>query len=301
MSLAARGLGLILGTLRVAYRVTPLSAVWRLLLREGRGIVELRCVEPNTRRPYRIITRAGHDARRAAPVLFALHAYSSTSDIVLDGFRLRRRAVFTRGFVLVVPEGTRDVAGNPFWNATAGCSGRGPRTVDDLGYLRAVLAQVRTRLAIDPLRVYALGVSNGAAMAHRWAAEPGGDLRGIVCVSGSGLGREDPPYAPSVPVRVLQIHGTEDDQILYGGGRGPNGPYPSVLDTMEAWRSTCDAGGAPQSEHVHSPLQGPTHRQTWRGDGADVALWTVEGGGHHLYGARWMVDDALDFLGAARV
>jgi polyhydroxybutyrate depolymerase len=296
MPLVDHALDLALNAMRVVYRRTPLSAVLRKLLREDRGVVESRHVEPLTNRPYRIFTRADHDAGRAAPVLFALHAYSSTSDIVLDGLRLRSCAVFRRGWVLVVPEGTRDATGNPFWNATAGYSGRGPRTVDDLGYLRAVLTQVRARFAIEPARVYAVGVSNGAFMAVRWAAESGGDLRGIACLSGGGLGPDDPPYSPTVPVRVLQIHGTEDDEVLFDGGRGPNGAYPSVLETNTAWRSICSAHDPPRSERRRSFVQGPTHRQTWRGERGDVALWIVEGGGHHLYGVRWMMDDVLDFL-----
>jgi len=228
MLLVDHALDLVLGAMRLAYRRTPLAAAWRKVSREDQGVVESRHVEPLTNRPYRLFTRTDHDAGRAAPVLFALHAYSSTSDIVLDGLRLRRRAVFRRGFVLVVPEGTRDAAGNPFWNATAGCSGCGPRTrtVDDLGYLRAVLAQVRARFASDPARVYAVGVSNGAFMAARWAAEPGGDLRGIACLSGSGLGPEDPPYAPSVRVSVLQIHGTHDDEVLFDGEADRTAPIP---------------------------------------------------------------------------
>ena len=289
-------LDLVLDAARFAYRRTPLPILLRKLSREDHGVVESRRIEPSTGRPYRVITRVDHDASRAASVLFALHAYSSTSDIVLDGLRLRRRAAFQRGFVLVVPEGTRDAMGNPFWNATAGYSGTGPRTVDDLGYLRAVLARVRTQFAIDPARVYAVGVSNGAFMAGRWAAEPGGDLRAIACLSGGGLGPEDPPYRPSVSLRVLHIHGTHDDEVLFDGGRGPNGAYPSVLETIAAWRSTCSANGAPRSERRRSLLQGPTHRQTWHGERGDVALWTVEGGGHHLYGVRWMMDDVLDFL-----
>jgi polyhydroxybutyrate depolymerase len=296
VTLVDRALDLALDAMRFAYRRTPLPAVLRKLSGEDQGVLESQHVEPLTGRPYRIFTRADHDARKAAPVLFALHAYSSTSDIVLDGLRLRRRAAFQRGFVLVVPEGTRDATGNPFWNATAGCSGQGSRTVDDLGYLRAVLARVRAQFAVDPARVDAVGVSNGGFMAVRWAAEPGGDLRAIACLSGGGLGPEDPPYRPSVPVRALHIHGTRDDEILFNGGRGPNGTYPSVLETIAAWRSTCNANGAPRSERRRSLLQGPTHRQTWHGKRGDVALWIVEGGGHHLYGVRWMMDDVLDFL-----
>ena len=94
----------------------------------------------------------------------------------------------------------------------------------------------------------------------------------------------------------MQIHGTRDDEVLFDGGRGPNGAYPSVRDTVAAWRSVCDAHGAPRSERRRSLLQGPTLRQTWHGEKGDVALWVVEGGGHHLYGVRWMMDDVLDFL-----
>jgi poly(3-hydroxybutyrate) depolymerase len=43
--------------------------------------------------------------------------------------------------------------------------------VDDVGYLRAVIAEVSVRFAVDPRRVYVTGHSDGADMAHRLACE----------------------------------------------------------------------------------------------------------------------------------
>jgi polyhydroxybutyrate depolymerase len=252
-------------------------------------------VEPRTGRGYRLVARGDHDPHRPAPVLFALHPYATHPDVLVESYALVKHAVLARRWLLVIPEGKLDGAHQYAWNASAACCGIGARP-DDLGYLRAVLADVERHFAVDRARVYALGVSNGAFMAQRWAGTPGGDLRAIVSVAGAGSGPDDPPCAPSVPVSVLQIHGTRDERIRYEGGTGERGRYPSVPETVRVWSGLARARGAP-AERVHRSLHFEKVReQRWQGESATVELWTVEGGDHALGALRFEVPAILDFL-----
>ena len=191
-----------------------------LLAACGRDTVESVHVEPISQRSYRVVMRTEHDAAKPAAVLFALHPYATPASILVDALSLPRHAAGSRGYILVVPEGTRDAAGQPFWNASAACCGVGANRPDDVGYLKAVLDDVKRQLAIDGERVFAIGASNGGFMVHRWACDPRGDLRGIVSISGAGQGLDDPPCAAPRPLRVLEIHGTEDQTIRIEGGQG---------------------------------------------------------------------------------
>lgn len=252
-------------------------------------------VEPMSEREYEVVARVDHAAKEPAGVLFALHAYSTAPGVLPASWSLAKHAVEERGLLLVVPKGKIDDLGRPFWNASVGCCGETRVPPDDLAYLRGVLADVGRRFAVDRGRVYAVGISNGAFMAHRWACAPGGDLRGIVAVSGTGPGPLDPPCAPSVPVRVMHVHGDADDVIRYEGGQGSRGPYASVATTVGRWRAL-DGCTTPAKTGAWSLLHGSTHRETADCTNGAVVLWTFDGGGHRLRSVRFSVGELLDFL-----
>jgi len=70
------------------------------------------------------------------------------------------------GFLLAIPEAVGER-----WN-----DGRqiGPtQEIDDVGFLAAVIEDVGARLPVDRTRVYLVGMSNGAAMAGRFACAAG--------------------------------------------------------------------------------------------------------------------------------
>jgi polyhydroxybutyrate depolymerase len=279
-----------LAVLAIAARISPIGLAGCRPV-----VVEKSFVEPTSKRSYRVFVRRDHDAKLPSGVLFALHAYATSSDVLPAAFGLKERAAGQRGFVVVIPEGEKDDDGNPFWNASRACCGKTAREPDDLAYLRAVLADVKKGYAVDPERVYALGVSNGAFMAHRWACSAD-DLRGIVAISGVGPGPADPPCRAARPVRVLQIHGDEDEVIRYAGGMGTKARYPSARETAETWAKLNGAKGPPVSSSGFSFFYGDTSRDEWSSPGADVTLWTFEGGEHNLRSVRFAADDVLDFL-----
>jgi polyhydroxybutyrate depolymerase len=259
-------------------------------------------VEPATSRKYLVFAREGHDFRLPSPALFVLHPYATDPSVLVRNYGLERRAAARRGWLVVVPEGTADAAGRLSWNASSACCGAGPARPDDLGYLRGVLADAGRRAAIDPRRVYALGESNGAFMAHRWACAASRELRAIVAIAGAAPGPEDPPCAPGRPVSVLHVHGDGDQMVQYGGGRTARGAYPSARESIELWRAldACDVlprGSRETRLLFFAPLRVDSFSCP---AGARVALWTVEGGGHQLRTLRLRADAMLEFLAASR-
>ncbi len=251
-------------------------------------------------RDYRVVTRRGHDPVRPAPVLVALHAYFTSDEVLEKGWGLVELAVRERGFILVVPKGLTDSQGAPYWNATRACCDRDRRGPDDIGYLHDVLEDVKKRFAVDTSRVYALGVSNGGFMSHRWACEPGGDLAGIVSISGAGPGVDDAPCAPSRPVRVLEVHGERDETVRYEGGTMHGAAHPSARASVATWLEPngCELHRAPARESQARLFDFKLETETWSCPRARVALWTASGGGHDLKLGRRFVPRMLDFLEA---
>jgi polyhydroxybutyrate depolymerase len=251
-----------------------------------------RVVEPRTGRSYRVIVPPGDDAPR--PVLFALHAYATKPDVLVDAYQL---VLLSRmaGFVLVVPEGRLDALGNPHWNASAACCGRGARH-DDLGYLEAVLDDAAKRTAIDRERVAAIGVSNGAFMAQRWACAERADLAALVSVSGAFAGPDDPKCINAGPVSVLHVHGTEDQVVRFDGGDFDGRRYPSVEQTIAAWRAHDRCAVAPERSRSFTPTLERIDISTYRGPQATVRLWRIEGGSHNMPALRLFAWKMVSFL-----
>ncbi|WP_233209334.1 PHB depolymerase family esterase [Mycobacterium sp. ENV421] len=189
-------------------------------------------------------------------------------------------------FLVAYPDGL-----NRAWNAGS-CCGRAARTgVDDVTFLNTMVDAIEQQIPIDTTRVYATGMSNGAMMALRLACQS--DLfAAIAPVAGTLLADCSDPS----PTSVLQIHGTADDRVPYGGGPGkartasgaPTVDGPSVESVNADWR-TIDGCAPP----VSSQSEGVTTQRADCPEGRTVELITVAGAGHQWPGgiANPVVDE----------
>jgi polyhydroxybutyrate depolymerase len=226
----------------------------------------------------------GYHGQHPIPLVVLLHGYSSNGSTQSAYFRLGAEAERS-GFLLAYPNGTRDLTGNRFWNATDACCDFYGRGVDDVAYLDAVLDEISAKYPVDPARIFLAGHSNGAFMAHRYACDRPGRVAAIVTLAGmqwADAGR----CAAGSPVSVLHVHGRNDGTIRYQGGSTPKGPYPGAVETAAIWsaKDGCSGSLAPTDRRID--LDGmvageETVVERYEGcPGVDVELWTIEGGGH---------------------
>ncbi len=143
-------------------------------------------------------------------------------------------------FAVVSPDGFRR-----HWN-----DGRIPgNPVDDVGFLAALIDHAAAWLPINRRQVYVAGISNGAMMAARLAAHLADRIAAFAQVAGTAA--EDAPswWRPDRPVPFLQIHGTDDRIVAYGGGALParrqqsRGPDRGRVLGVDAW---AEIGGGAQ-------------------------------------------------------
>ena len=71
-------------------------------------------------RPVTVQVPLSHDESRPAPLLIVLHGYGSTGRDHERYFHLGD-ALERRGMISAYPDGTKDTAGNWFWNGTDAC------------------------------------------------------------------------------------------------------------------------------------------------------------------------------------
>ena len=200
------------------------------------------------------------------------------------------------GFALVLPDGVdgRGLRGRS-WNAGGGADGF--RCVggeacatdsDDVAYFDDLVTELRRAVRLDDRRIFAMGMSNGGAMAHRLACERADVVASIAAVSGANQALASPGCVPSRPIAVLHVHGTEDPCWGYDGAiledlcqDGSDGRFVDVETSMESWRDLNGCAGTTTEPLPDEAADGTTSaRIAGASCSADTVLVQVKGGGH---------------------
>ena len=221
-----------------------------------------------------------YDHVTPTPLLVVLHGYSASGLLQLAYTGLRD--LTDLGYLVIAPDGTFDADGNPFWNATDACCDFYDTGVDDAAYLSNLIDEIRSVYRVDDRRIYLFGHSNGGFMSYRMACERADTIAGIISLAGSTFLDPD-ACAPTQPVSVLQIHGEDDDVILYAGSEF----YPSAEVAMQIWAGYDGCTGnlldMGERRDIEGDLDGlETRVAHYEGcpSGIDVELWSIEAGAH---------------------
>jgi polyhydroxybutyrate depolymerase len=254
------------------------------------GRYEIRLQHGGRERAALVHVPVNHQPDKAAPLVMALHGGGGgmiyqASDSKYGLISKSEQS----GFIAVFPNGISDVDSGMLatWNAGACCAKARDQNVDDVGFLRRLVADIAGRISIDSRRVFAIGMSNGAMMSYRLACEASDVFKGIMAVAGTDNTRQ---CAPALPVPVLHIHARNDDRVPFGGGAGKAfrndalvTDFASVPATIASWVKLNHAGAAQRVLTVPGAWcdlhkAGP--------GGAPVKLCVTESGGHSWPGGE---------------
>lgn len=225
------------------------------------------------------------------PMVMAFHGGGGSMQYQAgDAYGLRDKAD-RAGFIAVFPNGTgaiRAGGGLATWNAGHCCGRARDEGVDDVGFVRTLVAELQRRLPVDRKRIYAIGMSNGGMMAHRLACDAADLFAAVAAVAGTDNTRQ---CAPARAIPVLHIHALDDTHVLYGGGAGADAfrdpakvtEFTSVPETIARWvrRNGCSA----PPQRVQQSEGAWCERHAGCRDGATVQLCVTDTGGHSWPGA----------------
>lgn len=213
------------------------------------------------------------------PLVFVFHGGTGNaqSAIAMSGFN---DVADQNGFILIYPNGTGRLSDDKLltWNGGDCCGFAQEKDVDDVGFVRAVVTELKSLVTIDAGRIFATGLSNGAILSQRLACEAADIFTAVAPVAGT---LNYSPCQPSQPVSVIAFHGTADQHILFDGGHGPdslvNVDFASVQDSVGFWITSNDCTLQPQTDSFDD-----IRHEVWSGcmDDTAVELYTIIGGGH---------------------
>ncbi len=148
------------------------------------------------------------------PVVFDLHPWITSAWIqeLLSGMSAKAEE---ENFIVVQPNGSSvrfGLLGS--WNAGPACclpANDPDNPIDDVGFIAAILEELKNRVYVDESRVYADGMSNGGYLSHRLACEAADTFAAIGPVASSiGYGNIN-ECQPIRPVPVWMFSGEEDN------------------------------------------------------------------------------------------
>ncbi len=268
-------------------------------------------------RTYRVYVPARLEAK--APLLVVLHGGggggAGMEALTERGFNRRADEA---GALVVYPDGV-----DHGWNdGRQDLKTRAVRDgVDDVGFLRALVAALGDRYPVDRDRVFVTGISNGGMMTLRLACDAADVFSGFVAVAAS-LGEDTAARCRPVAARpVALIDGTDDPLVPFAGGDvrvlgAHRGRVIGADATFAAFRGfagcTSVEAEPPLDRIANDGTALVVRRAVGCSPGTRVVLYEVQGGGHAWpggvrYAREWLIgkasreldatDEAWRFLG----
>lgn len=229
---------------------------------------------------------------RSMPVVVNIHGgggtAKGTSRLNKDRFN---ELADQEGFIVVYPN-----AIDKSWN-----DGRSqilkPRNknVDDVGFIAAIIEELKQIYDVDLTRIYATGMSNGGFMTTRLLCDRADLFRGGAVVTASISKEYFPNCAPSQRVGVLVMNGTDDPLVPYDGGqikvfRKTRGEILSTDDYLNFWitQNQCDTQSTTEMVPDTNTNDGSSVSiQSFECDPKyPVVLYKIKGGGHTWPGGK---------------
>jgi polyhydroxybutyrate depolymerase len=244
---------------------------------------------------------ASYDAARPAPLIIALHGYTSDA-VQLESYLQLTPESERRGFIYAYPDGSADDRGVRFWNATDACCAFSNPKPDDSRYLSELISTLQGSYRIDRTRISLIGHSNGGFMAFRMACDHADQIAAIVSLNGASW-KDAARCRPSEPVSVLAVHSSADETVAFGGGTINHAGYPSAATTVAQWRGYdgCAAAGsdAPALDLAGDRPGAETSVRIYAkgcAPGSVVEAWTINGGTHVPQWGPAFAPAVTDFL-----
>jgi polyhydroxybutyrate depolymerase len=225
-------------------------------------------------RTYLLHVPPAYDGAERVPLVLNFHGFGSSGRQQANYSRFPAKAD-AEGFIVVSPDASTTGADTQRqWNLA-----RSDDLPDDIAFVRHLLDELSGELCIDRDRVFAAGMSNGAAFAQQIACAMPERIAAVAAVTALVY---PATCTADLPIAVIGFHGTEDACVPYGGGvvtcGRARGSVAPVEEAARDWarHNGCNlaASAARLSPEVRTLAFSECDEET------AVVLFTIDGGGH---------------------
>ena len=232
-------------------------------------------------RSFNIFVPDTYDPSEPVPLLFCLHGYGSNHDVIMEYTDFNTIAS-SENFIVVYPQGSL-LNGITHWNVGGWTVGS---FVDDISFIDLIIETVSDSYSINPDRIYSTGMSNGGYMSFLLACQLSEKIAAVASVTGSMTPQTFYSCQPQRAISVLQMHGTSDGVVPYGG----NQAWTMGINTVvNYWKTHNNCSASPTVIDLpdiytfdNSTVQEITYSN---GDNNTmVKHYKVNGGGHDWFG-----------------
>jgi polyhydroxybutyrate depolymerase len=227
----------------------------------------------NTSRSFLVHFPPGFSNTQHLPLVINMHG--SGSDGPQQEFYSRMSETSdSNHFIVCYPNGINNV-----WNS--GFQAPYNSSPDDVGFISKIIDTLSALYNVDLNRVYACGMSNGGFQSYRLACDLENRIAAIASVAGCITDLTALNCVLSRKIPVLDIQGTADPLVNYGGAPG----YKSVEETISFFlnRNQCSS----VNDTLHYPDLDVNDSSTVErihyascGDGTEIMFYKITGGGH---------------------
>tara|TARA_R110002096_G_scaffold419657_1_gene624422 strand:+ start:5300 stop:6163 length:864 start_codon:yes stop_codon:yes gene_type:complete len=214
------------------------------------------------------------DSTKAVPLVFNFHG-GGMSALEQMFYTEMNSSAETNGFIVVYPQG---IDGN--WNV--GFDMDYDEGSDDVGFVKALLKQLKTEYNIDEGAIFATGLSRGGFFTYRLAIEMPETFTAIASIGAPMPNQVQQRHKSDGKIAILLAQGDADFVVKFDG---KDSAYLSAQQTVDHWRKHNQNNTKESTENINTIEDGTeVIVKTYQGK-ANVILVQIKNGGHTWPGA----------------
>jgi polyhydroxybutyrate depolymerase len=231
-------------------------------------------VSSGVKREYLLYVPKSYDSSKPTPLVISLHGAGIWGAVQKDLSQFNRVAD-REGLIVVYPSGIGG-RGVRVWHEE-----EGPGLPRDVKFISELIDTLEAHYNIDSTRIYANGLSNGGGMSFALSCRLSNRIAAVGLVASAQL----LPFkwcTDPHPVPMINFHGTSDPEAAYRGGTSwvvlNNKRFPSQVAWTASWAQRNKCAARPTDSRIAADVVRRVYTRC--ANGADVELYTIEGGGH---------------------
>lgn len=258
------------------------------------GSIDRRIDVRGRSRSYTLYAPASVNESKPAPLVIALHGGlgQGRTMAALSGFS---QLADREGFLVAYPDGLR----RHWRDGRTMPQGMLADDADDVGFISALIDDAAKLHPVDPKRVFATGMSNGAIFSNYLALKLSDHIAAIAPVAGGIATEVAADFHPAAAVSVLIINGRDDPLVPFDGGAvgKTHGSIVSTDTALHLWLDADALRGEAEQRDIAAKKAGDCSEQwrSWSGgrNGSAVTVIALEGGGHTWPGGKPYLPKAI--------